>query len=139
LLQEGSEYILNINRDSLYKKSIFLFSSVFIVIVVGCFQIINSSSDSFNHIKLEPKQVIETNSSTQEDDMDMKDSYMKYGYGPSYGVQENNVYVFKVKVTSVSDYSKDTLPGTSGKQTDYFTLKKDNDNAPWLIYDSGKP
>lgn len=75
--------------------------------------------------------------SVGNDDMNMTDSYLKYGRGKVNGVKENNVVSYKVIYVSV--YSKDTPPWSSGMQTEYFTLIKENDNAPWLIDDSGKP
>jgi hypothetical protein len=75
--------------------------------------------------------------SIENDDMNMTDSYMKCGGGKVNGVEENNVVSYKVTYESV--YSKDTPPWSSGKQTKYFILIKESDNAPWLIDDIGLP
>ena len=75
--------------------------------------------------------------SIENDDMNMTDSYLKYGGGKVNGVKENNVVSYKVTYESV--YSKDTSPWSSGKQTEYFTLIKESNNATWLIDDAGHP
>ena len=62
--------------------------------------------------------------------------YLACGHGKVNGVKPNNVVAYKV--TYVSAYSKATPPWSSGIQTEYFTLIKESDNAPWLIDDMGQ-
>ena len=70
------------------------------------------------------------------DDMTTVNAYLACGRGEINGVKPNNVVAYKV--TYVSVYSKATPPWSSGIQTEYFTLIKESDNAPWLIDDVGQ-
>ena len=70
------------------------------------------------------------------DDMTTVNAYLGCGRGEVNGVKPNNVVAYKV--TYVSLYSKGTPPWSSGIQTEYYTLIKESDNAPWLIDDIGQ-
>lgn len=69
-------------------------------------------------------------------DLTTVNGYLAFGRGKVNGVKPNNVVAYKV--TYVSLYSKSTPPWSSGLQTEYFTLIKESDNAPWLIDDMGQ-
>ena len=73
----------------------------------------------------------------EADDMNLKDSYFKYGRGKNSNIDKNNVIAYKVTYELI--YSMDTPTWKSGTQTDYYILIKPNNNSPWLIDDVGKP